>query len=239
MKWNFDYAKADEGPYSQSYGFSSSRVWMWVLDHKEDWVLKNSWLLNCGAREDSWESLGQQGVQTSQSQRKSTLDIHWEDWWSSWSPGTLASWCEELTHWKRPNAEKDWRQEEKGPTEDKMVGWQLWLNGREFEQALGDDEGQGNLVCCSPWGLKELDSIERQNEQKRLTFNTANDTALIWENEPSPEWCSLGKVISQDFRKLEYLFRMKAFRFSLHGILPDSVPLLPCWWLSTHPVRQT
>ena len=46
----------------------------------------------------------------------------------------------------------DWRQEEKGTTEDEMVGWHHQLSGREFEQALGDGEGQGSLVCCSPWG---------------------------------------------------------------------------------------
>ena len=49
---------------------------------------------------------------------------------------------------------KDWGQEEKGVTEDKMVGWQQWLNGQEFEQTLGDGERQGNLVWCSPWGCK-------------------------------------------------------------------------------------
>ena len=57
--------------------------------------------------------------------------------------------------WKDPDARKDWRQEEKGMTEDEMVGWYHWLNGRESEQAPGDDEGQGSVVCCSPWGHKD------------------------------------------------------------------------------------
>ena len=48
-------------------------------------------------------------------------------------------------------------------TEDKMVGWHHQLNGREFEQALGDGEGQGSLVCCSPWGRKQSDTTERLN----------------------------------------------------------------------------
>ena len=56
---------------------------------------------------------------------------------------------------KDPDAGKDWRQE-KWTTEDEMVGWHHWLNGHEFEQALGDGEGQGNLAYCSPWGCKEL-----------------------------------------------------------------------------------
>ena len=58
-------------------------------------------VLNCGAGEDSWESLRQQD-QTSQSQRKSVLNIHWKDWCWKWSSNTLATWCKELTHWKRP-----------------------------------------------------------------------------------------------------------------------------------------
>ena len=58
---------------------------------------------------------------------------------------------------KDPDAGKDWGQEEKGATEDEMVKKHHWLNGHEFEQALGDSKGQGNLVCCSPWGCQELD----------------------------------------------------------------------------------
>ena len=52
---------------------------------------------------------------------------------------------------------KDGEQEEKGTTEDVMVRWYHWLSGHEFEHTLGDGEGQGSLVCCSPWGHKELD----------------------------------------------------------------------------------
>ena len=55
---------------------------------------------------------------------------------------------------------KECRQEEKGITEDKMVGWHHRLNGHEFEQALGLGEGQGSLVCCSSWGPKESDMTE-------------------------------------------------------------------------------
>ena len=57
--------------------------------------------------------------------------------------------------WKDPGAGKDWRQEEKGMTEDEMDGWHHQLNAHEFEQAPGDGEVQGSLACCSPWGLKE------------------------------------------------------------------------------------
>ena len=63
---------------------------------------------------------------------------------------------------KDPDAGKDGRQE-KGTTEDKMVGWHHQLNAHEFEQGLGDGEGQGSLVCCSPWGHKELVTTEQLN----------------------------------------------------------------------------
>ena len=59
---------------------------------------------------------------------------------------------------KDPDAREDWGQEEKGTTEDEMVGWHHWLNETEFEQTSEDSEGQGSLVCYSPWGHKELDT---------------------------------------------------------------------------------
>ena len=63
---------------------------------------------------------------------------------------------------KDPDAGKNWGQEEKGMTEDEMVGWHHWL-GPEFEQAPGVGDGQGSLACCSPWGCKESDTTERLN----------------------------------------------------------------------------
>ena len=63
---------------------------------------------------------------------------------------------------KDPNAGKDCKQE-KGMIEDETVGWHHWLNGHEFEQAPGNGEGQGSLVCCSPWGCKQSDTIEQLN----------------------------------------------------------------------------
>jgi len=73
---------------------------------------------------------------------------------------------EALKFWligKAPDAGKDWRQEEKGMTEDEMVGWHHWLNGHEFDQALGVGDGQGSLECCSPWDHKEWDTTEQLN----------------------------------------------------------------------------
>ena len=59
---------------------------------------------------------------------------------------------------KDPDAGKDWGQEEKGMTQDEMVGWHHQLNGHKSEQTPGDSEGQGSLVCCSSWGHKEMDT---------------------------------------------------------------------------------
>ena len=66
-------------------------------------------------------------------------------------------WPPDAKNWltgKDPDVEKDWRQEEKGMTEDEMVGWHHWLSGHEFEQSLGIDDGQGSLASCSPWSCR-------------------------------------------------------------------------------------
>ena len=143
---------AHKGPYSQSYGFSSSHVWMWELDHKEDWTLKN-WCFWTVVLKKTLESpldskemkpVNPKGNQSWIIIRRTGAEtpILW--------PPDVKSWL----IWKNPDAGKDWRQEEKRMTEDKMCRWHLWLNGHEFEQALGDGKGQGSLVCCSPWGPK-------------------------------------------------------------------------------------
>ena len=77
--------------------------------------------LDCGAGEDSWMSLGVQGDQTCQSKRKSNLNIHWKDW--SWSSNTLATWCKEMTHYKRPWC---WERLKAGGKEGSR-GWDDWL----------------------------------------------------------------------------------------------------------------
>ena len=59
--------------------------------------------------------------------------VHWKDWYWSWNSNTLATSYKELTHWKNPDAGRDWGQEEKGMTEDEMAGWHHWLDGHEFE----------------------------------------------------------------------------------------------------------
>ena len=73
-------------------------------------------------------------------------------------------WPPDVKNWltgKDPDAGKDWRQEEKGMTEDEMVGWHHLLDGHKFKQAPGVGDGQGSLACCSPWGYKESDTTEQ------------------------------------------------------------------------------
>ena len=78
----------------------------------------------------------------------------------------LILWPPDAKNWlvsKDPDARKGWRQEDKGMTEDEMIGWDHRLDGHEFEQAPVVGDGQGNLVCCSPWDHKESDMTERMN----------------------------------------------------------------------------
>ena len=71
--------------------------------------------------------------------------------------------CEELTHWKKTDAGRDWGQEEKGTTDDEMAGWNHWHDGRESDWTLRVGDGQGSLACCDSWGRKESDTTERLN----------------------------------------------------------------------------
>ena len=77
--------------------------------------------------------------------------------------------CEENLIWKDADDRKDWEQEEKGAAEDEMLGRHNQFYGHEFEQTLGDGEGQGSLACCSPSGSKELGMTEWLNNNKHFT----------------------------------------------------------------------
>ena len=85
---------------------------------------------------------------------------------------TPVLWPPDAKSWligKDPDAGKDWRREEKGTTEDEMVGWHHQLNGHEFGWTPGVGDGQGGLACCCPWGRKELDTNEWLNWTDPLT----------------------------------------------------------------------
>ena len=141
---------ADKGPSSQSYGFSSSHVWLWEVDHKENWAPKNwcFWTvvlrktlespLDCKAIKPVNPKGNQPWIFIGSTDAEAEAPI-------LWPPGVMS----QLTR-KEANAGKDWRQEEKQTTEEEMVGWHHWLDGHKLEQALGDSKGQGSLKCCSP-----------------------------------------------------------------------------------------
>ena len=138
----------------------------------------------CGDGEDSWESLALQGDPTSQSERKSILNIHWKDWCWSWNSNTLATYVKNWFIGKDPDAGKDWRHEEKGTTEYEMAGWYHRLKGHEFGWTPGAGDGQGGLACCSPWGCKESDTTEWLNWTEDATsFPT------LWPLYSLHLWC--------------------------------------------------
>ena len=118
---------ANKGLSSQGYDFSSSHVWMWELDYKEIWAQKN-WCLWTVVLEKTLESpLDCKDIQPVHP--KGTQS------WTDVEAATAILWLPDVKSWliwKDPDAGKDWRHEEKGMTEDEMVGWHHWLNGHEF-----------------------------------------------------------------------------------------------------------
>ena len=165
---------ANKGPSSQGYGFSSSHVWMSELDYKETWAPKN-WCLWTVLLEKTLESpldckeikpVNPKGSQpwifTGRTEAETPI---------LWTPDAKNCLLR-----KDPDAGKDWRQEEKEMTQDKMVEWHHRLDGLSKLRELGmDRDGQGSWVCCSLWGRKVLDMTERLNwtEQQK-------DTIFLW-----------------------------------------------------------
>ena len=152
---------------------------MWELDHKQGWVPKN-WCFQTVVLEKTLESpleskeikpVNAKGNQPWIFIRRTDAEAETP---VLWPPDVKSRFIR-----KDPDAGKDWRQEEKGTTENEMVVWHHWLNGHEFEQAPGDGEGQGSLVCCSPWDCKELDTAEWLNNNKILDYKQGK----------VPKWC--------------------------------------------------
>ena len=148
--------------HCRSSGFSCGHVWMWELDCEESWAQKNRcfWTvvlekmlespLDCKEIQPVHPKGNQSWLYIGRTDAEAETPILWPPDAKNWLIG------------KDPNVGKDWRQE-KGMTEDEMVGWGHWLYGHEFQQALGTGDGQGSLVCCSPWGCKESDMTEWLN----------------------------------------------------------------------------
>ena len=152
--------------FQSTTGFSSSCVYMWELGHKKGWASQN-WYFQTVVLEKTLESpldskeikpVNPKGnhpwIFIGRADSEAEAPILWPPDVKSWFTG------------KYPDAGKDWGQEEKGVTEDKMVGWYHWLNGHEFELTQGDSEIQGSLACCSSWGHRKLDSTWQLNNNK-------------------------------------------------------------------------
>ena len=127
---------------------------MWELDYKESWAPKN-WSFWTVMLEKTLESpldckeiqpIHPKGDQSWIFNERTDAEAETQVLW----PPDAKNWL----MWKDPDAGKDWRQEEKGMTEDEMLGWHHWLNVHEFEWALGVGAGQGSLTCWSPWVTK-------------------------------------------------------------------------------------
>ena len=157
---------AKKGLSNQSHSFPSSHIWMWESDHKEGWVPKK-WCFWTVVLEKTLES----PLECKEIQPVNTKgNEHWifigrtdakAEFPILWPPDAKSQLIR-----KDPDAGKDWRQEEKGTTEDEIVGWHHRLNGHEFEQAPGDGEGQGSPAYYSPWGHKALDTTEGLNNNE-------------------------------------------------------------------------
>ena len=174
-------------------------LWRWELDHKVGWAPKN-WCF-CTVVVKTLESpLDGKGIKPvnpkgnqlwiliGRTDREAEAPILW--------PPDVKS---QLTG-KASDAGEDWRLKEKGVTEDEMVGWHHPLSGHEFEQALGDGEGQRSLVGWSPWGCKESDMTKRLNGNNVMVLSKPK----VWSSQL---WCA-------DLSK----FTATSWKSSLHNL---------------------
>ena len=175
---------ANKTPSGQSYGFSSSHVWMWELDHKESWAPKYwcFWTvvlektlespLDCKEIKPVHPKENQSWIFIASTDAETEIPILWPPDAKNFLIG------------KDPESGKDWRQKE-GTTEAEMVGWHHGLNGHVFELALGVGDGQGGLACCNSWGRKESDTTER------LNWTELNHLGLFWSCLVTKLWPTL------------------------------------------------
>ena len=143
-------------------------MWMWELVYKESWGL-NNWCFWTVLFEKTLESpLDCKEIQPVHPKG----DQSWVFIGGTDAEAEAPIFCPpDAKNWragKDPDAGKDWRQEEKGMTEDEMVGWHHWFDGYESEQATGVGDGQGSLACCSPWAPKVSDILSDWTELKQM-----------------------------------------------------------------------
>ena len=166
---------------SQGYGFSCGHVWMWELDCEEGWVLKNYRFWTVVLEKTLESPLDCKEIQPVHPKgNQSWVFIGMTD-----EAETLILWPPDVKSWligKDSDAGRDWGQEEKGTTEDEMAGQHHRLDGCEFEWTLGVGDGQGGLVCCSPWDRKESDTTER------LNWTEHTNRHIVWNLAENLKW---------------------------------------------------
>ena len=157
------YYFANKGPSSQNYGFSSSHVWLWELDYKESWAPKNSCFSTVLLKKTLESPLDSKEIQPVHPKGdQSWVFIGKTDAEAE----TPILWPSDAKSWfirKDPDPGKDRRQGKKGTVEEQMVEWHHRIDEHEFEQALSVGDRLASRACCSPWGHKESDTIERLN----------------------------------------------------------------------------
>ena len=161
--------------YSQSYGLSSSHVWLWELDHKEGRAAKN-WLFWTVVLKKTLKSpLDSKEIKPVDHKEKSTLNAQWKENYEAEAEAPML-WSTDANSeliGRDSDTGKDWRQKKK-VIEDEMVGWHHQCSGHELEQTAGDGEGQGSLVCCSSWGHEESDMTwQLNNNSNSSTYFSA------------------------------------------------------------------
>ena len=160
----------NKGLSSQSYGFSSSHVWIWMLDCEESWALKN-WCFRTVVLEKTLESpLDCKEIQPVHSKGDQPWMFFGRTDAEAATPVLWSPHAKSWLIWKDSDVGRDWGQEEKGMTEYEMAGWHHQLDGYEFEWTLGDGDGQGVLACCDSWGGKESDMTEWLNWTEGFGF---------------------------------------------------------------------
>ena len=218
-------SKANKGPSDQGYGFSRGHVWMWELDGEESWVPKDwcFWTmvldktlespLDCKEIQPVHPKGDLSWVFTGRTDAEAETPILWPPDVKSWLVG------------KDPDAGKDWGQEEKGTTEDEMVGCHHRLNGHWFGWTPGVGDGQGGLACCGSWGCKESDMTEQ--------LNWTELEASLWFQQIPQSWLLYGSLIPCICRMppLHLMIYITITPSSLLSLIPKKDPLSThiCW----------
>ena len=181
---------ASKGPSSQSYVFS---LWMGELDYKESWAPKN-WCF--------WTMVLEEILENPLDCKVKPVNPKETQSWTFIGRNDAEAevpilWCKSQLIGKAPDAGKERRLEEKGTTEDKMVGQHHTLNGHEFEQVPGDGDGQGSLACSSPWVAESWTWLIGWTTKFWFLRFVRVNFFLMFSCMCTQEQITLGKIISE------------------------------------------